>query len=552
MRNQTLPWMLIAVALTLTAAPAAAAPPAMDAQHFQPHADRTGFYVTQSAQSLGLWQPAFGMWISYAHEPIVYYPGGGGDPERIVSDLLTMDLQAALGFGVADIAIDMPLHLYMAGDADLGDFSPFTGPAAGDLRVIPKVTFLDPSKRGFGLGLVLPVTFPTGNEDQYAGRSTVTFTPTLALTGHVGIVRIGGNLGYRITRSEQFAQLTAGNAFTFRAAVGVTPHEVIDINAEVYGEARGETRNNPVEWLGGVTLHPATGLGITVAGGTAIGHGFTAPDARVVFGVGYAPTPARDTDKDGISDKNDACPEQPEDKDQFEDQDGCPDVDNDQDGILDVDDACPDDAENVNGFEDQDGCPEDVPDTDGDGLADDVDQCPKNPEDVDQFEDQDGCPDPDNDGDKILDVNDACPDEPEVLNGVDDEDGCPDEAKAKIDLEKKEIVILEKVYFDLGKATIRSESHPVLDAVVTIMQKYPNIKLVEVQGHTDKQGSDASNKKLSQRRADAVRTYLIKKGIEAERLTAVGYGEERLVDQADTEEAHQKNRRVQFIVETFE
>jgi large repetitive protein len=550
MWTKTLPWMLIAATLSLAIHPASAAPPPMDGQHFQPHADRTGWFVTQSAKSLGLWQPAFGLWMNYAHDPIVFY--SGDEERRILGDLMTMDLQAALGFGVADIAIDMPLHLYMAGDGMDGWTDSYSGTAAGDLRVIPKVTFLDPEKRGFGLGLVLPVSFPSGNEEMFAGRSTVTFTPTLALTGHIGIVRVGGNLGYRITKAEEFADLTAGNAFTFRGAVGVAPHPVIDIGAEVYGEARGDVRNNPVEWLAGVTVRPAEGLGISIAGGTGIGNGFTAPDGRVVFGIGYAPPLSKDTDKDGIKDKNDACPEQPEDKDGFEDKDGCPDIDNDQDGILDEHDQCPDEPETKNGFEDKDGCPEDIPDTDGDGLTDDVDQCPKQPEDVDQFEDADGCPDPDNDGDKILDVNDACPNEPEVLNGVDDEDGCPDEAKAKIDLEKKEIYILDKVYFDLGKSTIKSESHAVLDAVVTIMEKYPSVKLVEVQGHTDKQGSDSSNKKLSQRRADAVMMYLAKKGIDKKRLTAVGYGEEQLVDTAETDEAHAKNRRVQFIVKTIE
>ena len=539
--------LLTIVTLGMLPAVAAAAPPAMDVQHFKPHADRTGWFVTESAQTLGMWKPAFGLWLSYANKPLVHYIDGQAE-ELVVKDLLTMDLQAALGFGPVDLALDLPVHLLVGGEEYSDWTSAFSGTAVGDLRLVPKVRFLDPEKKGIGLGLALPLSFPTGDSERYVGRRTVSFSPMLLVTGHIGIVRLGANLGFRAAGADEFEDLTSGQAFLYRAAASVQPVDALTVGAEIFGEAHSIPRNNPTEWLAGVTIHPAGGLGISLAAGTAMGRGYSAPEGRVVFGIGWAAGTSKDTDDDGIPDNKDACPEDPEDYDEFEDTDGCPDTDNDQDGILDVNDGCPDDPENFNNWEDTDGCPEEIPDTDGDGLGDNVDMCIDDPEDRDGFQDADGCPDPDNDGDKILDVDDECPDEPEVFNGVDDEDGCPDEGIVRLDLDTSEIYIFEKIHFDLAKATIKAESHAILDAVHNVLTKYPQITGVEVQGHTDIRGDDAYNMGLSQRRADAVRAYLVKKGVAAERLLAKGYGETKLLDTAETEEAHAKNRRVQFIV----
>jgi len=520
--------------------------PQLDIQHFQPHADRTGWYVTHSARTLGLGQPAFGMWLSYARNPLVYYVEDTAE-NRVVESLLTMDLQAAIGFGVADLAVDMPIHLLVAGDGMNQWGGSISGTAAGDLRVIPKVRFLDPEKRGFGLGLVLPLTFPTANRDHFVGARTVTFAPMLALTGHFGFFRLGGNLGYRIAGREDIDDLVAGGAFLFRVAASVHPHEVVDIAAEFYGDVHSQARNNPVEWLVGATVHPVPPLGITIAGGSAVGPGIGAPEGRIVFAVGITPPVGqKDTDGDGIVDRKDGCPEQPEDFDQFEDEDGCPDPDNDQDGIPDTSDQCPDEPETGNGWQDEDGCPDEIPDTDGDGYLDNADGCPDDPEDFDKFEDEDGCPDPDNDQDQILDVDDACPNQPEVYNNVEDEDGCPDEGRVRVD--KKEIVILDKVLFDTNKAVIKSKSMPLLDDVAAILERFPRLEKIEIQGHTDSRGSDSLNQRLSQQRADAVKAYLVKAGVAQGRLVSKGYGENQPIDPAKNKVAYEKNRRVQFMI----
>jgi OmpA-OmpF porin, OOP family len=98
-----------------------------------------------------------------------------------------------------------------------------------------------------------------------------------------------------------------------------------------------------------------------------------------------------DSDKDGITDDKDKCPNEPEDMDGFEDTDGCPDYDNDLDGIYDSQDKCPNEAEDFDGFEDSDGCPD--TDNDKDGIPDSLDKCPNNPETVNGYKDDDGCPD---------------------------------------------------------------------------------------------------------------------------------------------------------------
>jgi OOP family OmpA-OmpF porin len=252
-----------------------------------------------------------------------------------------------------------------------------------------------------------------------------------------------------------------------------------------------------------------------------------------------------DRDGDGIPDSRDKCPDDPEDRDGFQDDDGCPELDNDGDGIPDNDDKCPDEAETKNNFQDDDGCP-DGADRDKDGIPDEQDKCPDNAEDKDGFEDQDGCPDPDNDKDRIPDKFDKCPNEPETYNGHEDEDGCPD--KGRVMVTSGKIEILDKVYFDTGKSTIKAVSFPILDAVAATLNGNPNIELVEIQGHADERGNDNANLRLTQSRVESVRDYLVKKGVDKERLQPKGYGETKPVCTESNEPCWEKNRRVEFVI----
>ncbi len=254
-----------------------------------------------------------------------------------------------------------------------------------------------------------------------------------------------------------------------------------------------------------------------------------------------------DKDGDGFRDDVDACPEEPEDVDGFEDDDGCPELDNDQDGINDDVDKCPLKPEDLDGFEDEDGCPESDDDSDGDGILNDVDKCPNDPEDFDGYQDKDGCPDLDNDGDGILDKDDKCPLKP----GVKVKQGCPYEL---VEVTADKIVIKDKIFFEFDKAVIKPESFDLLDQVVGTLKAFPRIKKVEIQGHTDHAGKEDYNLKLSDDRAKSVYTYLVEKGgVDPARLTSKGYGESQPLiplgeDGKETEEEAAKNRRVEFVI----
>lgn len=249
--------------------------------------------------------------------------------------------------------------------------------------------------------------------------------------------------------------------------------------------------------------------------------------------------PDPDNDGDGLVDSEDKCPDLSEDFDGNEDDDGCPDFDNDGDGIADAEDDCPNQPEDFDGDQDDDGCPDLVKDTDEDGVPDDADRCPLKPEDVDGFQDEDGCPDLDNDLDGIPDEVDSCPNAPETFNGFEDEDGCPDERPIE------QQFILRGVNFETGSAAITPDSYAILDQVVKTLVYYPEVR-VEIRGYTDSVGSEESNLRLSQRRADSVRQYLVNSGIEASRLTARGLGEADPVASNATPDGRSQNRRIEF------
>lgn len=230
-----------------------------------------------------------------------------------------------------------------------------------------------------------------------------------------------------------------------------------------------------------------------------------------------------DSDGDGIEDRRDACPDTPG-MAQF---DGCPDTDGD--GIADPQDKCP----TVAGTAAMNGCP----DADGDGIADEEDECPNEA----GPKENNGCPYQDRDGDGVLDKDDECPDDagPAASNG------CPEPtAEAISELNEYSRTVL----FDLNKATIRSESEEALKNIAQIMEEYSNT-VFHIEGHTDSTGSDQYNLQLSKERAASVRDWLVNNGVPANRLTSEGYGESRPMSSNNTASGRQDNRRVEISLD---
>jgi OmpA-OmpF porin, OOP family len=220
--------------------------------------------------------------------------------------------------------------------------------------------------------------------------------------------------------------------------------------------------------------------------------------------------------------------------------------DPDGDGIANTADKCPNVAEDKDGFEDDDGCVDN--DNDGDNIPDAQDKCPNKPETMNAVDDDDGCPEVDSDGDGFLGSRDKCPDEPETRNGFKDDDGCPDEIPQAV---KKFTGVIEGINFRTGRATIMGGSYALLDRAVAVLKEYPDVRL-EISGHTDSRGKADSNRDLSQRRADAVKMYFITNGIAPDRLTSIGYGADRPIADNATDSGRSRNRRTEFRLLTTE
>jgi outer membrane protein OmpA-like peptidoglycan-associated protein len=204
-------------------------------------------------------------------------------------------------------------------------------------------------------------------------------------------------------------------------------------------------------------------------------------------------------------------------------------------------DACPD----VPGVQSEDaaknGCPTDK---DADGVPDAKDACPDIPGVQSEDAAKNGCPTDDKDNDGIPDAIDSCPDEKGFPNAEAEKHGCP----RTVRVTQEEVLLLQQIQFDFDEATIDATSQPVLDEVAQALKDHPEILSVEVQGHTDEKGTKEYNKRLSQRRAEAVQQALIRRGIAADRLNAKGYGNDVPLDESTTDAGRQKNRRVEFKI----
>ena len=601
---------------------AAAAQPVDDARDFplgrlRWALDGNGVLAAESASvpRHGEWGAA--LWLGYERAPLVLY-AEDEDGRRRLGDLVRYRLTSELSGSVAlwgrlQLGLTVPLVLTQDGDqmlAAVGELPGLGGTGLGDLRATAKLGALRAG--ALDLAVSAAVTVPTSTGSEYRGDDGVTLAPELVLSYTMERTRLAANLGWKIRGraelldlvmdDELYAVIGAGHRLG-RSRFGG------DVNVTLAAAASGlfsEKNQTAAELLAGPSYDVAGPLLASLVGGVALADGAGTPQWRVLLAIrfGDQSSVAVDRDGDGVLGDADRCPAKPEDRDGFQDDDGCPDPDNDGDGLLDADDrepmlpedrdgfqdgdgapdadndgddildandGCPDDAEILNGFEDGDGCPDVLPDGDGDKVRDAVDRCPRQAEDRDGYRDDDGCPEPDNDEDGVLDGADRCPmDHGPIVNaGCPDRDGdgdgvidrldnCPAQkgslrfkgcaARQLVTLAAARLELAEAVRFKSdkgeGQAALDKKSFKLLDNVAAVLLAHPELVRLDVEGHTDDKGDAAANQALSQARADAVVAYLTGKGVAAERLRAIGYGGEQPIGDNKRSRGRAANRRV--------
>jgi OmpA-OmpF porin, OOP family len=369
-----------------------------------------------------------------------------------------------------------------------GDADPsFAG--LGDLRLVPKLRILQDRVGPFGLAFAAELRAPTHTGDFSGGARNVSAVPKLIFDHRFfGGLRLGANAGVAIRESTSFANIKAGSEFVYAAALGYR-----------LGGIQGKTELG-VELAGGVGLAQSDKEEVPLEALPFVRHE-PSEEWEIMggFGLGVLAGYGVPTFRLFVGVRY-----QPTSHD-----------------------------------------------SDGDGIADSQDKCPTQREDVDDYEDQDGCPeeDPDTDQDGIADHQDRCPDAKETINGVDDDDGCPDSGDPRVIYEDGQFKILDTVQFEHGSANIKQESHSLLNQVALTIKANPQVKRVRVEGHTDDTGPHDVNVRLSKQRAESVRQYLANKGVNANRLSAEGYGPDKPLVEGTSDAARSKNRRVQFIVE---
>ena len=535
---------------------------AITVQQYEPGPGASDILGVQSSQIQAHLEWQLGAHLNVADDVLEVRDLASGDTlNKIIESQTGFDIVGALGIRDRfEIGLVIPFTPYRTHGATTLDSVPtdLSAAALGDIRLVPKVA-IPGLPKSFGLAISLPLSLPTGKGSQFYGEGSIGIEPRLLAEVRLkNGTQIAANIGVKLRNEKQFLNLNLGNEFTFGVGARV-PFKVQNfdlagiasvVGSQVSGGDGAEER--PLELLLGGEFKPNDKLIVGLAGGPGLSSGYGTPDFRIVAMARYHHKPA----------KKPECLYGEEDMDGFQDDDKCADLDNDGDEIADEDDVCP----NEPGVKDNPGlmgCPKDplveegepVPvleqpaDPDGDKIVGDDDNCPNEPEDFDSFEDEDGCPEDDNDNDNIKDADDKCPLQAEIFNNKDDEDGCPDEGVLKnVQVTDQKIVILQKVYFDTAKATIKKVSFPLLDEVVATLRGNPQITKIRVEGHTDNRGKDAFNMQLSKDRAASVRQYLLDKGIAAERLESEGYGKTRPIATNKTNKGRATNRRVEFTI----
>jgi hypothetical protein len=456
----------------LYSAVAAAEVPSLNLRRLDLPTDEAGGLFTEPAKAPGPFNWNAAVVASYANRLVVLQDAAGAEVAVPVQHQLSLDYLFGIGLGdrIA-LGLLLPSVVYQQGD-DIADrvsgASALPTGALGDATVSAKAILLPAgSLGGFALGAVARVTLPTGDPTSYVSESSA--TGELRVLSELSLVALSlrATLGAKVRGEETvYVDQAFGHELPWGAALVMRPQALgwDDKGRWMWSiETHGAVALTPSfaaaaaspATIGAVARYSPSEFSILAGVEAPLGSAVGVPLVRGVLGLGWAPR-FYDADQDGIEDVKDECAELAEDRDGFQDSDGCPDFDNDDDGVGDDTDKCAGEKEDADGFEDEDGCLDPDDDHDGiadvkdacpreagpdnadpklrgcpprdrdmDGVYDAEDKCPKRAEDRDGFEDADGCPDPDNDGDKLKDADDACPNDPGIAREDAKLSGCP-------------------------------------------------------------------------------------------------------------------------------
>jgi len=481
----------------------------VNAQLLQPSIDGRLFtMVDDSSIEAGF---GGGVLLHHANDPLIYRYDNGDEEVSLLSSVTTMDVSAFTGMDGLRVGLGLPLHLTANGlGVEEGE-----GYLLGDIRLDAKAEFLDRETDSLGLGARLRVGLPTGNGVAWLGSATPTTSAQVNLSTGDNIVG-AVNLGYQVASrdiNQILGDVTWGSALTWSGGLSAQVAEPLWLSAELSGAtlmaSSGAEGAHPMEALGGVRWLPRTGWLVSAGGGAGLTSGVGSADYRLF--VGLSMTPWRE--------RVDPIPPTP----------------------TTTEDPTPATFKFVVNITDPAGAPvtsaavripqrEMISRVGPDGVLQGT--LPPGTWEVIVF------------ADGYARVH-------RVLNGASGDETTLEVVlrPARVSMGDNKLTLRERVFFELDSDVIKGESFSLLDEVADLLEEHPEVRRIEVQGHTDDQGDDAYNMDLSQRRAESVRRYLIEQGgVTGSRLIARGYGESEPLQPNTSDEARAGNRRVEFVI----
>jgi outer membrane protein OmpA-like peptidoglycan-associated protein len=445
---------------------------AQDVQNFSLANDKFKYFSVDHADVLEKGELNLNNSLSYGKNPLILT-----NPKQYLVDQITT-YQIAGAYGILNNKFQLNFDFGYGFSTGKKPASLDSGSGFNNFKIASKIKLYDQNK--LKLSILMPIAIPLKDSKALGSTSFLISFKGIASYQINPVFNISLNLGYRY-------RLNKSNDYSLDDAIlyGLgSQYKILDdltLKAEVFGRYFFVDSINPLEFLLGAKRNEKSWF-VELAIGRGITSDYSSVSFRFLFNFGLIY--GLDTDKDGLPDSVDLCPNHSEDKDEHLDEDGCPDLDNDKDGIF-----------------------------------DNVDKCINDPEDKDQFEDQDGCPDLDNDKDNLADALDQCPYSSEIINGIEDHDGCPDGVAKTIET----LDVKNEIYFEKGTAMTMPMSYPFIYDLTQVINQNDSITEVVIE-------STSENIQMSFDRGEAIKKALKSLNVKANIIVKGILGNEEKIE----------------------